>query len=410
LLSTLFANSGQANFLVRSEEISQSPKYEQLKLSGKSNFSLLRDSGLIQLASSFDDVPITTISTFFITSHATPSHIVQHERVIKKIAPEIAEGTSMVYTGLCSPDYTSGRLGSDLAKYSGLNIGKQIGLAYLPLVWTNEPSEVFREKPKMLAVASGTSEGMVQETILQVFPSIRIIREIKLAETAALYAAAAQEVIQALQLELALTADKDGVDFAEILGVFRSIGKLPFSAQPLAQSAQPIASGIMSQRLRGGVIRAAKKMNNEFQQDVLRLVKRAVRKTGQPLRRSRIAILGSEWLAESSATNELPQLVKILSRKCAGVTVYSTSHDWKPSINDMRNLKVETDPMRALSKANCALVALTSFGPEGLDVRKMALEMSRPATICDLTGVMIASNVEQAGLFYTGIGRGPGVT
>jgi len=71
-------------------------------------------------------------------------------------------------------------------------------------------------------------------------------------------------------------------------------------------------------------------------------------------------------------------------------------------------LRVEPDLARAVQKAQCVIIALKPSYRESciLTPQKLAVELDRPAVICDLSRVMEASNVERSGLFYTSIGRG----
>ena len=52
------------------------------------------------------------------------------------------------------------------------------------------------------------------------------------------------------------------------------------------------------------------------------------------------------------------------------------------------------------------MIALERLEDGELNVPKLASEMSHPAAVCDLTGVLEASNVERAGLLYASFGRG----
>ena len=410
ILAALFAETGQANYLVRPSSKTASISEEDHDARTKSLFSIHQDTDAIRISPSLEDIPITEVSILILTSHASAEEQSRHEMIVRKVAPELVQDASFLYTGLCRPNYTGTVIGKNLEKHSGLVIGKDFGLYYMPLFWSGESVERFRERPRILAARPTLTQGQVPEIILRVFPSVRSTRNIETAEAAGLYAAASQEVVQALQFELAMASERDGIDFRQVLELCKGSGSGFLASHAGFQTSQAIASSIMFQNnmknLRRGLVQTARKVNEEFQAEVFRLVKRAVQRTGQPIRRSRIAILGSEWMSSRHGF-ELPLVVKQLSRKCASVTLYScndTAWSLPDKAND--NVKVETSALRALSKANCALVALPGSLTRELDARQMALEMSRPATICDLTGVMIASNVEQAGIFYTTLGRG----
>jgi UDP-N-acetyl-D-mannosaminuronate dehydrogenase len=414
VLSVLLAEAGIPSFLIGPFDQTIDgfdPAHSQ---SVRTRFAIHRLENRIRISSNLDDIPLGDITDLIITSHALPEESSHIEQVIRRLAPELSPGSCLIYTGLCRPGYTMSVVRGNLETYSGLSAGKEIGLCYLPLIWTRESLERFREKPKILAVIPGAKREKIDEMMLHVFPSIQSAPTIETAEAAGLYSAASHEVVQGLQLELALISQKLGIDFGQVLELCNASGSGLLGSGVRFEPKQPIASLIMAENQmknpRGGIVQAARKVNDEFQEEVFRMVKRAFQKTGQPIRRSKIAIIGSGWLLNGRSL-EVPQIVKALSRKCASVTLYpGPDVNWKLPISPNDNIRIETTALRALSHANCALVALPSSSTGELDARQMAREMSRPGSICDITGVMIASNVEQAGLFYTTLGRGTWTT
>ncbi len=413
ILAVLFAEAGTKCHLIGPFNSSDSIQTEKEGI-GEVQWllGLHQRSGNIKSSPDIDKIPVAKVGTVILTSHAERREDSNRlETAVRKIGSELTEGSSFIYTGLCRPDYTKTNIQFWLEKYSGFEVGRSVGLCYMPLLWSEEPIQVFRERPKILA-SEPTSPSPVQEMLLRVFPSMRSVTSFRLAESAGLFSAVSREVVQALELELAMISENAGLDFSQLLDICKTAGAdflTPPQKLPMSDS---IASTILLESSNtksvGRLVRMAMKVNEDFQGQVYRMIKHAVSRTGYSMRRSKVAILGLDWLPTGSPGNmEFPEVVNALSRKCAKVSIYpGQGKSWNLQSATSSNLKIETSALKALSSANCALVGLRPSATQGLDARMMASEMTRPGAICDLTGIMIASNVERAGLFYSSIGRG----
>ena len=413
ILSVLFAEAGTKCHLVGPFSTSYSVQTEKDEI-GEAQWllGLHQRTGTIKSSLDVDQIPAAELETVILTSHASRREDSNRlEAAVRKIGSQLTEGSTLIYTGLCRPDYTKTNVQFWLEKYSGFKVGQSVGLSYMPLLWNEEPIQVFRERPKILA-SEPSSANKIQEMMLRIFPLMRSVMSFRLAEAAGLFSAVSREVVQALELELAMISESAGLDFSQLLDISRTAGAdflTPPQKLPMTDS---IASTILlensSTRSGSGLVRMAKKVNQDFQGQVYRMIKHALSRTGYSMRRSKVAVLGLDWLQTGSTdNNEFPEVVNALSRKCAKVSVYPGQRTpLNIQTTTRSNLRIETSVLKALSSANCALVGLRPSAIQGLDARMMASEMTRPGAVCDLTGVMIASNVERAGLFYTSIGRG----
>src|SRR5712692_3458656 len=176
ILSVLFAEAQTKCHLVGPFSNGESVQTEKAEI-GEAQwlFGLHQKSGAIKLSSILDQIPVSRIGTFILTSHAARREDSNHlETVVRKIASELAEGSNLVYTGLCRPDYTRTNIQFWLEKHSGFKVGRSVGLCYMPLLWREEPIEIFRERPKILA-SEGSFPNALQEMLLRVFPSMRSV-------------------------------------------------------------------------------------------------------------------------------------------------------------------------------------------------------------------------------------------
>ncbi len=411
LLSVLFAESKVPNFLVGDFEPlshrrpTRNPLDEARWLLG-----IHSQNGTIRLLDSIEEFPFSSAQNLVLTSHSSSLEgLSVRERTIRAISKNIAKGSNFIFTGLSKPGY-SAIIAETIQRHGGLKVGSEIGFCYLPLLWSGEDLKAFRETPRIIAGADHSIPG-VQELFLNVFPSISSTERVKAAEAAGLFAPIYRGVVGALELELARLCVGEGVDYADALGLCRGLGLNIGSPRPFPSRdsvGSEIALSLVSAGTGQRLIRAAKRVNEESNQQIVSMVKSALARCGQRLRHSKIAILGLDGLGVNIKLHSEPiGLLQTLKRRGAAISVYlGNGSAWVDNDTLGEHVRVEPNVARAVEKAHCALVALSKLENGELNPQKLASEMSRPAAICDLTGVLEASNVERAGLLYTSIGRG----
>src|SRR6266487_578812 len=389
LLSVLYAEAGIPNYLVGpfgddGRTHTNRPGIEEaLWLLG-----ILTKSGKIRPTPDYRQLPLPQIRTLLLATHAsTPEHTNGLEMTVRNLASGLATGTNIAFSGLCRPHYTSSVLKTTVEKHGGLKAGTDLNFYYLPLFWSGERIQEFKEKPKVLAGFGTLLSNTFQEELLRVFPTLSMASSVELAEAAGLFSAVSREVARALGLELAKRSN-------------------PIPGR------ESIGTGIAlsSSHRRDGprLARAAHAVNVEYQTQIVDMVRRALSRCGYPFRRSKVAILGTDGLLKKSWSKaESPPIIESLRKRGARVSLYpgeDGSQPWVQMVGE--HAKVENSLLRAVTKANCTVVALPKSCALELDADQLATEMNRPGAICDLTRVLEASNVERAGLFYTTIGRG----
>lgn len=414
LLSILYAEAGSTNYLAGpfgddGRTHSNRPGLEEaLWLLG-----IFKKSGKITITPDHHTLPFSQVKTLILATHAaSPGQTNALEMTVRSIAPSLANGTTIAFTGLCKPRYTSSIVKSTIEKHSGLSIGVDMNLYYMPLFWTGERIQEFKVKRKVLAGFRGEVSKVFQEELLRIFPTLSLTSTIEIAEASGLFSAVNQEVARALELELAKMSEADGLNYDEVLQV-TSDARVAFagSSNPLPEResiATRIALSSFQRKNGARLMRAAHSINEEYQSEIVDMIKRALRHCGYPFRRSRVAILGTDGLLKNPWSKpESPPLIASLQKRGAIISFYSGetgSHPWTEMVG--QSVSFENSLLRAVAKANCTIVALPKSYASELDPDQLSTEMNRPGAICDLTRVLEASNVEKAGLFYTAIGRG----
>src|SRR5882762_1336936 len=396
LLSVLYAEAGIPNYLVGpfgddGRTHSNRPGLEEaLWLLG-----IFKKSGKITITPDHHKIPLSQVRTLILATHASsPDQTNALEMTVRNLAPSLANGTTIAFTGLCKPRYTSSVVKPAIEKHGGLTIGVDMNLCYMPLFWTGERIQEFKEKRKVLAGFGGSTSTM------------------EIAEASGLFSAVSREVGTALELELAKMSEVHGINYDEVLQLSRD-ARFAFtgSSNPIPER-ESIATSIAlssSQRRNGArLMRAARSINEEYQYQIVDMIKTALSHCGYPFRRSRVAILGTDGLLKSPWSKpESPPIIESLRKRGARISLYTgetRSHPWADMVGDQ--VRVESSLLRAVAKVDCTVVALPKSSASELDPQQLSTEMNRPGAICDLTRVLEASNVEKAGLFYTTIGRG----
>ncbi len=414
LLSVLYAEAGIPNYLVGpfgddGRTHTNRPGIEEaLWLLG-----ILTKSEKISLTPDYRQLPLSKVRTLLLATHAsTPDQTNTLEMTARNIAPGLAAGTTVAFAGLCRPHYTSSVLKTTVEKHGGLKVGTDLNFYYLPLFWSGERIQEFRQKPKVLAGFGAALSNRFQEELLRVFPTLSLASSVELAEAAGLFSAVSREVARALGLELAKLSERHGINYDDVLDLCRDTRLALAGGSNPIPGRESIGAGIAisSSHRRDGprLARAAHAVNVEYQTQIVDMVRRALSRCGYPFRRSKVAILGTDGLLKKSWSKaESPPIIESLRKRGARVSLYpgeDGSQPWVQMVGD--RAKVENSLLRAVAKANCTVVALPKSCALELDADQLATEMNRPGAICDLTRVLEASNVERAGLFYTTIGRG----
>ena len=414
LLSVLYAEAGITNYLVGpfgddGRTHSNRPGLEEaLWLLG-----IFKKSGKITITPDYHRLPLAQVRTLILATHASsPDQTNALEMTVRNLAPGLVSGTTIAFAGLCRPRYTSSVVKSTIEKHGGVRIGVDTNLYYIPLFWTGERIKEFKEKRKVVAGFGGAISNPFQEELLRVFPTLSLASTVEIAEASGLYSAVSREVGRALELELAKMSETHGINYDEVQELSRDV-RLTFtgSSHSFAER-ESIATSIAlssSQRRNGArLMRAAHSINEEYQSQIVDMIKRALNHCGHAFRRSRIAILGTDGLLKNPWSKpESPPIIESLRKRGAKISLYpgeTGSQPWAEMVGE--HVRVESSLLRAIAKANCTVVALPNSSASELDPDQLSTEMNRPGAICDLTRVLEASNVEKAGLFYATLGRG----
>src|SRR5437879_12299337 len=135
LLSVLYAEAGISNYLVGpfgddGRTHANRPGLEEaLWLLG-----IFKKSGKIRITPDYHRLPLSQIRTLILTTHVSSADDTNaFEMILRNLAPGLATGTSVAFSGLCKPRYTSSVVQSKIEKHGGLRLGVATNRNYIPL-------------------------------------------------------------------------------------------------------------------------------------------------------------------------------------------------------------------------------------------------------------------------------------
>ncbi len=315
----------------------------------------------------------------------------------KQVGSGLQRGALVIYCGVTGIGFIDGAVKETLENTSGLKVGTDFGLAYSPIL-TVEASVTNVELK--VAAAEQTSLSAASTILKTITREVKEINDIKLAETAALFAGAKQDANRALANELAVFCEEARTDYFKVLKLLElnDPSFMPSiveeenrnEAYLLLDSAENLNAKLRLPSL-------ARQINEDMVKHAVNLTQDALRSGGKPLRRARVAVLGSTDPASASGV-----FVKMIEQKGAKPTLFDptsklTSQEWrvvKASLNE------------AIEGTDCIVILVGQEQIKNLNLKKFKPLMKTPCIIVDLTGVFEPKKVEAEGFLYFGLGRG----
>jgi UDP-N-acetyl-D-mannosaminuronic acid dehydrogenase len=375
----------------------------EIKLKGFVRTEKLTASSELKKNVSQSDIIIITINTKVDTKKNTDSAEVIS--CCKQVGAALQKGSLIVYGGVVSFGFTEGVIKETLEDTSGLKLGEDFGLAYIPL-----QSSVFQS-----AQTLGTQEVMIaalDKTSLTAATTIfgaiskKIIKttmNIKTAELATLFQATRHDTNVALANELAVFCETLGVDYSEtqklVSDGYETCLITPTISEDTQNEAFLLQDSAEALNIKLRLPPLARQINEDMVKHAVNLTQDALRIGDKTLRRARIAILGT---ANSRTTHTT--FIDLLEAKGAKIihfdpqssenTISETGHMFKKTINE------------TVEGTDCVVVLSEQDQLKRLNLKKLRAIMKSPAAIIDLTGTIEPNKAQEEGFTYRGLGKG----
>ena len=318
----------------------------------------------------------------------------------KQVASALHTGTLVIYSNIAAFCFNEGIMKETLENISGLKVGQDFGLAYIPLQTSvaKYASQLSNMELKV-AVTGKTSIDSVTNIIKKIAKNIKQINDVKTAEITTLFAIARKDASRALANELAVFCESANIDYFEVLKLL-DVNDSSFwpttveeenrnEAYLFLESAENINVKLRLPAL-------SRQINEDMVKHAVNLTQDALRACNKTLRRARVAVLGT-------VNQPTGIFVKMLELKGAKVSLYDPLS--KRESLDLGIVK-SSNLNETIEGTDCIVILTGEDQFKNLNLKKLKALTKTPAVIVDLAGAFEPKKVETEGFIYRGLGRG----
>jgi UDP-N-acetyl-D-mannosaminuronic acid dehydrogenase len=314
----------------------------------------------------------------------------------KQVGSALHQGTLVVYGGIAGFGFIEGAMKQTLEDTSGLKVGQDFGLAYNPVLTTAFSMANLELK---VAAADQTSLNAASTILKTITKKVKEISDIKTAEIATLFTIAKQDSNRALANELAVFCETANIDYFKVLNLldlkdqnYPTIvdEESKHDAYLLLDSAENLNAKLRLPTL-------ARQINEDMVKHAVNLTQDALSNAGKPLRRAKIAVLGT-----ANPTTATGIFVKMIEQKGAKPSLYDPISKMGPQ--EWRVVKTSLN--EAVEGTDCIVILTGQEQFKNLNLKKLKALMKSPSVIVDLIGIFDPKKVEEEGFIYSGLGRG----
>ena len=318
----------------------------------------------------------------------------------KQVASALHAGVLVIYCNIAAFGFNEGIMKETLENTSGLKVGQDLGLAYIPLQTSDAKYSCQLSNLELkVAVIGKTNMDAVTSIIKNISKNIKQINSVKTAEIATLFSVAKKDASTALANELAVFCESANLDYFEVLKLLE-VNDPSFwpttveeenknAAYLLLESAENINVKLRLPAL-------SRQINEEMVKHAVNLTQEALRTCNKTLRRARVAVLGT-------VNQHTSIFVKMLELKGAKVSLFdplSRRESLDLGVVKSSNLN------ETVEGTDCIVILTSEEQFKNLNLKKLKALTKTPAVIVDLAGVFEPKKVETDGFIYLGLGRG----
>ena len=373
----------------------RSQSQEEAKLKSNLNLGKISVSDERKKAVSQSDIIVVAIGAKVDEQKKTDySQVVS---ACKQVGSALQKGALVIYGGIAGIGFTEGTVKETLENTSGLKAGKDFGLAYNPILSVDAS---IANMELQVAAADQTSLNAASTILKTLTKKVKEINDVKLAETATLFTVAKHDANRALANELSVFCENANIDYFKVLKLL-DLNDPSFwptiveeehgnEAYLLLDSAENLNAKLRLPAL-------ARQINEDMVKHAVNLTQDALRSGGKPLRRAKIAVLGT-----ADPTTATGVFVRMIEQKGAKPNLYDPISKMGPQ--DWRVVK--TNLNEAVEGTDCIVILTGQEQFKNLNLKKLKALMKTPSVIVDLIGIFEPKKVEAEGFIYCGLGRG----
>lgn len=330
------------------------------------------------------------------------------EKTCKLIGLSLNKGSLLIFQNTMGPGMTETLAKETLENASGLETGKDFGLAYSSTL--NNSAHNSKDVCNGTIVVGGITKRslkvacLILDTITK--GEIVRVRNIKTAEAVKLLEEAYKDVNIAFANEYAHFCEEAGIDFVTVRNIINPLKFSRMAGLHKSRDAYFLVEEAEAVDVKLRLLSLATKINDETMDHAIHLLRDALRTCQKSLRRSKIAVFGVSAVPNRKRTNNsaTKNLVNQLKKRGLSVKVYDPFF----SHNELLTMgyDAETTLSKTVEGVDCIIVAVAHDRFRRLNLRRTQLLMKQPAAIVDMGQVINPVKAENAGFVYRGFGRG----
>jgi nucleotide sugar dehydrogenase len=315
----------------------------------------------------------------------------------KQVGAALQKGSMVIYGGIASIGFTEGTVKETLENTSGFKVGQDFGLAYNPILSADAS---LANLELMVAASDQTSLNAASIILRTITKKIKEIGDVKMAETATLFTVAKQDANRALSNELSVFCENAKIDYFKVLKLLdlKDPSFWPTIVEEENRNeAYLLLDGAENLNAKLRLPALARQINEDMVKHAVNLTADALRGGGKPLRRAKVAVLGT-----ANPNTATGIFVKMIELKGAKPTLYDPISKMGPQ--EWRVVKTSLN--EAVEGTDCIVILTGQEQFKNLNLKKLKALMKSPSVIVDLIGIFEPERVEAEGFIYCGLGRG----
>lgn len=354
-------------------------------------------------AISSSDIIIATIPTPLQNGKPDLSYL---KVTSETIASALKKGQLVVIKSTVSPGTTEDVVKPILEK-SGMNAGKEFGLAYIPerIAEGNALFE-FQTIPRVCGGVCGRDTKLAAAAFQVLGPKVYEVASPSIAEAAKLFENTYRDVNIALANEFALVCEALGLDVTQIIDAANTNPKTKIlfpscgvGGYCLTKDSFYLIEPALEKGYDAELIRKARKLNEQMPAHTVALAEKAL----GTLKDKKIVVLGLAFKGNTDDTRETPAKTVCFELKRREAKVY-VFDPFVPREKQIEFGYVAREPYEALNGADCLLIAADHAQFKKLDLARIKSAMRKPL-IVDGRNIIDKDAAKKLGFEYRGIGR-----
>ena len=330
------------------------------------------------------------------------------EKICRDIGMSLTSGSLVIFQNTMGPGMTDTLVKESLQNASGLEAGKEFGLAYSSVLSASR--QTLEEASNCTRVVGGITKRSLKVAclILNTITKGEIVRvkNIKTAEAVKLLEGAYKDINIAFANEFAQFCEKAGIDFVQVQNTINPLKFSRMAGLHTSRDSYFLVEEAEAEDVRLRMLSLATKINDEMLDHAIRLVRDALKSCQKILRRARIAVFGVSSLPnrKKSSNSSTKKLVNLLKKRGISVRVYDPFFSHKELVSMGYN--ADRTMSKTVEGADCLVIVVPHDRFTRLNLKRIQILMKKPAAIVDMGQVVDPIKAEQMGFVYRGFGRG----